>query len=233
MDSSKPTYLLFDFFGTLVDYNPSNTEQDFSSSHQLLKDAGSSISYDDFLELGRTAFGDLDGECSRSLDEFSMHDASKIILLEALGRSGTQQELDAFVERYLRDWDSGVSYPDGIDRFLCGLTADYRLAVVSNTHHPRLVPDHLTAMGVAGLFDTVVLSVEIGRRKPHPEIYRSALTRLGASPEAAVFIGDTYLADYVGPRKAGIHALLIDPTRSADIADDHRLDSVFDLPDRL
>lgn len=233
MDSVPVTHLLFDFFGTLVDYNPSNTEQDFSRSHRLLLNAGSASSYNAFLEVGRQAFADLDQQCAHALDEFSMHDGAMIIFEQLVGRPGTRGELDAFVDAYLRDWDSGVSYPDGIERLLRDLATDHRMAVVSNTHDPRLVPDHLTAMGVAELFDPVVLSVEVGRRKPHPEIYRSALDQLGAAPESALFIGDTYLADYVGPREAGLSALLIDPDRQAPITDSERIDSIFELPERL
>ncbi|HEY9290978.1 MAG TPA: HAD-IA family hydrolase, partial [Microlunatus sp.] len=134
---------------------------------------------------------------------------------------------------YLQDWNAGVRYLDGIDDLLDQLSRRHRLAVVSNTHHLDLVPDHLKAMGVAQYFETIVLSIEVGHRKPHPAIYQAALDRLVVPATDTLFIGDTYLADYAGPRRQGIPSLLIDPARSQDVVDHDRLDSVLDLADRL
>lgn len=40
------------------------------------------------------------------------------------------------------------------------------------------------------LFDAVVISGEVGMRKPEPEIYRLAARRLGVEPEECVFVDD-------------------------------------------
>lgn len=40
------------------------------------------------------------------------------------------------------------------------------------------------------LFDTVVISGEVGLRKPDPEIYRLAASNLEVAPEACVFVDD-------------------------------------------
>ena len=90
-----------------------------------------------------------------------------------------------------------------------------------------MVPAFLDRLGVAHLFEAVVLSVDVGYRKPHPAIYRAA----PAGP--AIFVGDSYAADYAGPTAAGIPAYLIDPAGTADVPDERRLASVFDLPARL
>ena len=47
------------------------------------------------------------------------------------------------------------------------------------------------AAGQLPLFDDVVISAEVGCRKPEPEIYRLALRRLGAEPEETLFVDDT------------------------------------------
>ncbi|MHB8341810.1 MAG: HAD family hydrolase [Mycobacteriales bacterium] len=44
--------------------------------------------------------------------------------------------------------------------------------------------------GWGDLFDTVVISGEVGLRKPEPEIYRLAAERLALSPEECVFVDD-------------------------------------------
>ncbi|MBO0811388.1 MAG: HAD family hydrolase [Microlunatus sp.] len=227
------THLLLDFFGTIVDYSPSRTEQDYSPSYGLLQRLGASLAYGDFLALGDEIFSAYEERSAGDLSEFAMQEPSTVILESALGRPATSGETDAFVASYLQDWNSAVSYPGGMADLLRDLAGRYRLAVVSNTHSRTLVPDHLRALGVAELFDAVVLSIDLGVRKPHPEIYRAALDQLGIDATAALFVGDTYAADYDGPRRLGIRALLIDPGRSAPVPEQDRLAGLVDLGDRL
>lgn len=143
----------------------------------------------------------------------------------------TTDDLDKFVAAYLDEWNTGVTDIDGLASMLAEMGRTHRLAVVTNTHAPDLVPGHLRRMGLDGAFDAVITSVEVGRRKPHPAIYAAALARMGVEPQRCVFVGDTHGPDYVGPRAAGMSARLIDPAgRYADrvpVAD--RLVSVLDL----
>jgi len=233
MAATEITHLLLDFFGTIVDYSPSRTEQDYSTSYGVLCRLGATLSYDSFLTLGDAIFGEYDARCAADLSEFSMQEPSLVIMEQAIGRAPTPDETIAFVEAYLADWNSAVLYPAGMSSLLENLRQQFRLAVVSNTHSTALVPDHLEAMGVADLFDAVVLSVEVGHRKPHPAIYRAALDRLGITAGYALFVGDTYAADYEGPRQQGIRALLIDPRNCAPVPPADRLGSLFDLPRTL
>lgn len=65
-----------------------------------------------------------------------------------------------------------------------------RTAVLSNTIEP-----HARVVKEAGLFDgfdRVLLSHEIGLRKPDPDIYKYALTELGVGPESTIFIDDAW-----------------------------------------
>ncbi len=55
-------------------------------------------------------------------------------------------------------------------------------------------------------FDVMVFSAEEGVRKPNPEIYRRALSRLGVAAEEAIFVDDV-LANVQGARALGIHAI--------------------------
>jgi putative hydrolase of the HAD superfamily len=131
------------------------------------------------------------------------------------------------------EWNAGVCPVAGIADLLTGLAAEYRLAVVSNTQDAILVPDHLRAMGVRHLFDAVTTSLEVGWRKPNPRIYAAALREFDVDAVNAVFVGDSYIADYVGPSVSGIRSFLIDPRREAPVPEEARLASVLDLPARL
>ncbi len=81
--------------------------------------------------------------------------------------------------------------------------AGVRTAVVSNgagdTQRRKLA-----AAGLAGVADAVVVSGEVGCRKPDPAIFRLALDRLGATAADAWFVGDHPVLDMDGARRAGL-----------------------------
>ncbi|MGS2642131.1 HAD-IA family hydrolase [Streptosporangium sp. LJ11] len=229
----RPTHLLFDFFGTLVDYSPSRTGQGYQRSHALLHEFGGRLGYERFLDVWSAICARFDQESALDDREFSMADITTAFLREVLPSEPTPGQVDAFVRTYLAEWNAPVRPLAGIDVLLSGLSSEFRLAVVSNTHSPTMVPEQLTAMGVLGFMDAVVLSVNVGRRKPHADIYRAALRRLAVSARDVWFIGDSYEADYAGPRRMGMEAFLIDPQGRTSVPPHHRLDTVFDLPHRL
>lgn len=225
-----PTHLLFDFFGTLVHYSESRTEQGYHGTHALLRRLGADLTYAEFLTRWAALCADFDRRSDVDDHEFSMVDVGGEFLAGVLGAEPARADVDAFVEQYVREWNTTVRYPDGIGDLIRGLAARYTLAVVTNTHHPPLVPGHLAAMGIRDCFDAVVTSVEVGWRKPHPTIYATALSALGITAGAAAFVGDTYVADFAGPSRAGMTAFLIDPGDIHRVPRERRLGSVFDLP---
>jgi putative hydrolase of the HAD superfamily len=224
------THVLLDFFGTIADYSPSRTEQGYHRTHALVLSLGAAVTYPDLLSAWTQASGQLDRRSAADGREYSMADAAHACLRQLLGRAAARAEAAAVAQCYLAEWNTGVRYPAGVARTVAALRSRYRLAVVSNTHDAALVPAHLAAMGIAGCFDAVITSIEVGWRKPDPRIYAAALTRLGIEPAAALFAGDTYDADYAGPVAAGIQAYLIDPHEDHPVPSDRRLGSLADLP---
>lgn len=84
----------------------------------------------------------------------------------------------------------------------------YRLFVVSNWDSS--LPALLAALDLAPWFDGLVVSAEVGKAKPAPEIFAAALEAAGVPAHAALHVGDSRVEDYDGARKAGIPALLLD-----------------------
>ena len=217
--------ILFDFFGTLVDYSPSRTTQGYPRSHALVP----GVPYEEFLASLDATFAAFDARADADDREFSMAEMVAVVL----GRPQDDPRVAEFERVYLEEWSAAVAPLAGLPGLLAGLRERHRLAVVSNTHSPTMVPALLAEMGVAGLVDAVVLSVDVGWRKPHPAMYAAALDAMGVAPAEAVFVGDSYAADYAGPVAAGIPAFLIDPAGTSGVPADRRLASVFDLPGRL
>jgi putative hydrolase of the HAD superfamily len=227
---SRPTHILFDFFGTLVRYVP-HPDLGYHESYARVRELGARMSYVDFMATWDATAGAFERRAEADGREFSMVELGAAFLDRVA--PGSTPDVESFVECLVAEWSVGVTHLDGLDELLATLARDHRLAVVSNTNSPTLVPSILDAAGLAGRFDAVLLSVDIGWRKPHPAIYRTALERLDVPAERAVFVGDSYGPDYAGPSRLGIRSYLIDPGRRFDVAAAQRLDSVFDLPARL
>jgi len=109
------------------------------------------------------------------------------------------------------------------------------LAAVSNTIQPgRLLSHNTQRWGLSEFFDVRVYSSDVGVAKPHPEIFRVALERLGAPPESAVYVGDRLIPDVAGPHAVGMKAVLIEVGHRVenhpDIVPDAR---VKELPELL
>jgi putative hydrolase of the HAD superfamily len=85
--------------------------------------------------------------------------------------------------------------------------AGVRTAVVSNSwglNYPR--------QEWHGLFDAVLLSAEIGVRKPEPEIYLEAARRVRTTPARCVFIDDRP-SNVIGARNVGMAGITHRSTR--------------------
>lgn len=84
--------------------------------------------------------------------------------------------------------------------------AGYRIGLCSNLAAPYSAP-------VAALLPTLDIyawSYEVGLVKPEPAIYRHLVDRLDCTPDDVLFVGDTPIADLVGPLAFGMAARLID-----------------------
>ena len=94
----------------------------------------------------------------------------------------------------------------------------------------------LHAHEITLLMDFVVASAIVGSSKPHREIFLYALARAGVRAEETVYVGDSYLADVLGSRGAGLHPVLIDREGKAPRVDApvvRALTEVLDIVDRI
>jgi putative hydrolase of the HAD superfamily len=204
--------IFFDFFGTLVRYSPSRTEQGYGRTAALIGEAGCTEAEERWLAHWDEAFLAVEREAERTGVEFSMHQAFAAFAPRVGLRSGDAVLADAFVDTYLDEWNVAITGIPGVPELLADLrTAGHTLAVVSNVCHPPLVPHHLDVLGIADAFAAVVTSIEVGWRKPRPEIFAAALAAVGATADDAVFVGDNPVADYAGATAVGMAAWLVDP----------------------
>lgn len=81
-----------------------------------------------------------------------------------------------------------------------------KLGVVTNGRTERQARK-LERLGIASLFDAVLISEAEGVRKPDPAIFERAAVRCGVAPGEALFVGDHPENDVAGARAAGMRAV--------------------------
>lgn len=78
---------------------------------------------------------------------------------------------------------------------------------VSNSSYRN--PFTLEAYGLDGYFEEQIHSYETGYAKPMPEIYKYAEKKINTKKDRLIHIGDSYVSDYLGAKKAGWGSILL------------------------
>jgi len=115
----------------------------------------------------------------------------------------------AGLEVHMRTLASTVECPPEYRAALEWTRARYRVALVSNFDHGPTARLILDQHGIAGYFEQVVVSADLGWRKPRPEVFHRALGPMGVAPAQAVFVGDNADIDVGGAKGAGMGAIWI------------------------
>jgi epoxide hydrolase-like predicted phosphatase len=134
----------------------------------------------------RAAYHDRDPEHFVSLVETGKMEVEEFerrlaeVLSEGLDRPVPAEGL---VERMVADIGIDGEMVDLVRR---ARASGVRTALVSNSWGLHYYPTEL----LEEVFDTVLISGEVGLRKPHADIYRLAAERLGLKPEECLFVDD-------------------------------------------
>jgi FMN hydrolase / 5-amino-6-(5-phospho-D-ribitylamino)uracil phosphatase len=165
------------------------------------------------------------------------------MLAHAIGVDGAVAE--GIAEAFLTAGkDAKLEFSPGIRPTLDDLAArGIRLGIVCDVGFTggELLRDLLAGEGLLDRFSGWAFSDEVGHYKPSPQIFEAALRSLGASPGAAMHVGDLRRTDIAGAaalgmRTARYRALHDDPGGDGEIEADFVLDSHRELPgvlDRL
>ena len=85
----------------------------------------------------------------------------------------------------------------------------YKLALLSNASDDADVQTLIDKNDLRHYFSFIRTSAATGYRKPHPHLFKEALSALNLLPEQCVMVGDTLNADIAGANKLGIYSIWI------------------------
>ena len=89
--------------------------------------------------------------------------------------------------------------------------SSYRLGIISNAAYSPFLTWTLNRFELLEFFEFVVVSADVGTRKPWPQIFHIALERMGLPPSQVAYVGDDYLKDVVASKRVGMRAIWFQP----------------------
>jgi len=209
--------ILFDLGGTLVDFGPVDTMAMFAEgarqAYAYLQALGQPLPPLRRFhrhQLWAVRWHYLKSRLTRR--EFNSLDVLGQ-LSRKMGQTLTADQMEELAWLWYEPLSRCATIEAGLPELLAGFRADdLRLGVVSNTFIPGHVLDrHLSQLGLLEYFPARIYSCDVMYRKPHPQIFRVALERLGVAAQEAVFVGDSLAADIAGAARVGMASVLKDP----------------------
>lgn len=127
-------------------------------------------------------------------------------LLGGFGIEPTEEEVNRFLVAEHATWAPARQLGAHSHSLLDAIRErGLKVGLVSNAFDPEwLLLEDLERMGLAERLDVAVFSSAVGKRKPHPLIFETALEALGVEPGNALFVGDRRYPDIGGAKGVGM-----------------------------
>jgi putative hydrolase of the HAD superfamily len=87
------------------------------------------------------------------------------------------------------------------------LKGRYRLGLLSNFTHAPAARGLIEWMGLTPYFEPILISGEIGYRKPHPIVFEMLVQKLGVERQSILYVGDDVDPDIIGAQQAGLRPI--------------------------
>ena len=228
--------VLFDMFDTLmlIEKNHEFYSPSLMRMYNYLNKKGIDVPFDKFNAAYIKARDRLFAEADLNWEE--PHFNVRIALaLKSLGFNYDVSSplVAAATNEFCEEFMKYVRIDENAEAILRNLHGKYKLGIISNFAIPECVTKLLKASKIDGLFDVVVVSGAVNKRKPSPEIFQRALTILGVSAAETVFVGDTIDADVEGPKSVCMKVVYVErrvQKESEKFCPDQTIKSLSELP---
>ena len=198
----------FDLFNTLITVDVSARRESLTRLTECLRTSGLEVDRNDFVRAhGEAALKYLE---QTRVDGRETH--NRFWISSALNSLGCEvapedpriaRAVDAYFSAYI---EASRPIPE-TKEMLGALKGRYRLGLLSNFTHAPAAVEVIRRHGLAPYFDAVVISGEIGYRKPHPLVFQVLVDQLGVAKEEIAFVGDDSEADVSGAQRAGLRPI--------------------------
>jgi putative hydrolase of the HAD superfamily len=200
----------FDLFNTLITVEPLALKEALGRLVDSLKQSGFILDAERFKKSHREAAVRHLEECKK--DGRETH--NRFWISSALGGHGYEVRPDDSriadgVEAYFTAFYDYSRLIPGTKEMLARLRATYRLGMLTNFTHGPAARRIIGQLGLTPLFDVILISGEIGFRKPNPLVFQELCGHLGVLETQIMHVGDDPEADILGALNAGIRPVRV------------------------
>ena len=208
--------VFFDLYGTLLCYGDMEAagESWYHAIRRELIDNGHAFDEGTLVRLCEEFL--LQPEPPVQDDGLTVYERRMRELVGELGLALAVGELRRISEASIAAWHAHTSLDPEAKSVLGELQGRYKLALISNFDHPPHVHRLLDELALRPFFDAVVVSGDVGVKKPDPAIFAPALGQTGLVADEVLFVGDSPEDDLAGARAAGLRPVLIRRSLGAD-----------------
>ena len=218
----KYSTLIFDLFDTIIDFNfnrlpfiENNGVRSRTTSKEVFsvfKSYYPHIEFERFFPSFIKSYQEFLDIKKKEYREYPNRGRFKI-MLEDMGIAHGEQtrELeDSMVKAHMNGLASCVEFPEENRITLVDAKKKgYRLAIISNFDYAPTARMLIEKFGFGELFESIIISEDVGWRKPKDIIFKRSLTELGIGASEALFTGDNYDADIIGASGVGMDGVWI------------------------
>ena len=195
----------FDLFNTLITVEPQTLQEAHGRLFFSLIESGFHLDEQAFRKAHRQAAMDHLAECQK--DGRETH--NRFWISAALADQGYQVSPDDLriagaVERYFSAFLEYCRMIPGTGSMLETLKKRYRLGLLTNFTHGPAARNILHYLGISSFFGTILISGELGYRKPHPSVFLKLIEEFGVEAHQALYVGDDPEPDIRGARAVGL-----------------------------
>jgi putative hydrolase of the HAD superfamily len=202
--------VIFDFIGTLTNVKNYRLEISERKLCKAIAEAGFDIGEECFLE----AYG-------KALEKYRLIRYQELVevtnavwISEALNSQGfkTSPEdacIKSAVNLFFEDYLSSLELRPYVKKLLSTVSAEQKLGLISNFTYAPVIYAGLRRLDISQFFDAILVSEDVGWRKPHANIFKEAIKKLGVLPEETVYVGDSPLEDIKGAKAVGMKTVFI------------------------
>jgi HAD superfamily hydrolase (TIGR01662 family) len=123
--------------------------------------------------------------------------------------SAEDSRLKAGLNVFFQDFVDSLELRPHAKKLIKCAAAHGKVGLVSNFTYSPAIYASLRKLGINRFFNAVLVSQDIGWRKPHRIIFEEALRKLQVKAEEVVFIGDSPTEDVGGAKAVGMKTVFV------------------------
>lgn len=208
----------FDFFNTLITVRPQAMDLAMERLWTSLMQSSITVDFASFTREHHLAAQ----EHLRIARQNRRETHNRFWISTALCRLGhniraADKRISLAVEAYFSAFsDHSCLIPDTL-RMLSTLKDRYRLGILSNFTHAPALRKILDDLNLAQYFQALLISDELGYRKPKDSVFKALLKALDVDKDKLIYIGDDPECDIDGAYEAGIESIWMTYVRDSNI----------------